>query len=324
MAEKKTLERFLNEMKEIHNELDFSLVTEYVSNDTKVKAICHCKDYLGREHGEFEITPANLIMGKGCPKCKGKGFTSEDRKMFCEKKYNGLYDYSKADFSTVKKKTTVICKEHGEFEINYDHHFNNGVKCPYCSYPSRDTESFKLEAIKKHNNFYGYDKVDYKASLKKVIITCPIHGDFEQTPNAHLNGQGCPKCAASTLILEETIKRGLESESINFMQNFKPLWLKRKARGNLSLDFYIEDLKLAIECQGKQHFGLGGWSEHFNFDEQFERDRWKMERCEANGIELVYFARQKEVPSEYFGKIFTDFCELMEHIRYLYNKKASA
>ncbi len=28
----------------------------------------------------------------------------------------------------------------------------------------------------------------------KVNITCPIHGDFEQTPNSHLQGQGCPKC----------------------------------------------------------------------------------------------------------------------------------
>ena len=29
---------------------------------------------------------------------------------------------------------------------------------------------------------------------KKVIITCPIHGDFWETPENHLNGVGCPDC----------------------------------------------------------------------------------------------------------------------------------
>jgi len=41
---------------------------------------------------------------------------------------------------------------------------------------------------------YDYSKVDYKHSKSKVVIICPIHGEFEQNPNNHLHGQGCPKC----------------------------------------------------------------------------------------------------------------------------------
>ncbi|MDY0270444.1 DUF7487 domain-containing protein [Trichloromonas sp.] len=47
----------------------------------------------------------------------------------------------------------------------------------------------------KHNNFYKYDKINYINNKTKVIITCPIHGDFEQCPSSHLKGYGCRKCA---------------------------------------------------------------------------------------------------------------------------------
>lgn len=58
----------------------------------------------------------------------------------------------------------------------------------------KNTRDFIEKSQKIHNNFYKYDKVDYKFSRQKVIITCPIHGDFLQTPNKHLCGRGCPKC----------------------------------------------------------------------------------------------------------------------------------
>ena len=43
------------------------------------------------------------------------------------------------------------------------------------------------------NSDYVYT-VDILDNTFKVIITCPEHGDFFQTPNNHLKGQGCPKC----------------------------------------------------------------------------------------------------------------------------------
>lgn len=46
-----------------------------------------------------------------------------------------------------------------------------------------------------HANKYDYSKVVYINNLTKVIITCPVHGDFMQTPDCHLEGKGCRKCA---------------------------------------------------------------------------------------------------------------------------------
>lgn len=57
------------------------------------------------------------------------------------------------------------------------------------------TEDFIRRAKEIHGDKYDYSKVDYKCSREKVIISCRKHGDFLQTPNSHLGGTGCMKCA---------------------------------------------------------------------------------------------------------------------------------
>lgn len=56
------------------------------------------------------------------------------------------------------------------------------------------TESFIKRAREVHGDKYDYSKTKYIKAIEKVTITCPQHGDFQQTPNSHLNGNGCPKC----------------------------------------------------------------------------------------------------------------------------------
>lgn len=57
------------------------------------------------------------------------------------------------------------------------------------------TEEFIIRAIKIQGIKYEYCKVNYVNNQTKVIIICPIHGDFEQQPANHLQGKGCNKCA---------------------------------------------------------------------------------------------------------------------------------
>ena len=55
-------------------------------------------------------------------------------------------------------------------------------------------EQFKK--IHHENNIpkYIYDKFVYMGAHVKSIITCPIHGDFLQTPDSHRSGSGCKLC----------------------------------------------------------------------------------------------------------------------------------
>lgn len=56
-------------------------------------------------------------------------------------------------------------------------------------------EKFIEKARKTHGDKYDYSKVEYKDSLTKVCIICPEHGEFWQTPAAHVRGNECPQCA---------------------------------------------------------------------------------------------------------------------------------
>lgn len=56
-------------------------------------------------------------------------------------------------------------------------------------------KDFVSKAKSVHNGKYDYSKAVYVDSKSKLTIICPIHGDFLQTPNRHLAGSGCPKCA---------------------------------------------------------------------------------------------------------------------------------
>ena len=53
---------------------------------------------------------------------------------------------------------------------------------------------FIKESKEIHNNKYDYSLVEYKNNKTKVKIICKKHGIFEQTPNNHICGSGCPKC----------------------------------------------------------------------------------------------------------------------------------
>lgn len=60
------------------------------------------------------------------------------------------------------------------------------------------TALFVKKAMAVHGDCYDYSRVEYKNSSTKVIIICPVHGSFLQTPEKHLKGQGCPKCGGTS------------------------------------------------------------------------------------------------------------------------------
>lgn len=57
-------------------------------------------------------------------------------------------------------------------------------------------EVFVERARLAHGDKYDYSKVEYKGVDTAVVILCPEHGPFTQTPYHHMRGGNCPKCAA--------------------------------------------------------------------------------------------------------------------------------
>ncbi len=69
------------------------------------------------------------------------------------------------------------------------------------------TEEFIARAKAVHGDRYDYSKVEYVNNSTPVVIICPEHGAFEQRPNNHFNGNGCPKCARATQSAQQAMSQ---------------------------------------------------------------------------------------------------------------------
>jgi glutaredoxin len=124
------------------------------------------------------------------------------------KKHGVFYDYSKVVYINANTKVCIICPIHGEFWQTPDKHLRE-QGCPKCANKNVTKEEFIEKVILVHGEWYDYSKVVYVNNKTKVLIICPIHGEFWQTPNAHLSGRGCPHCGRVPLTKEEFVERSV-------------------------------------------------------------------------------------------------------------------
>ena len=67
--------------------------------------------------------------------------------------------------------------------------------CSHCAKGGYTTEDFIKKGKQHFGNFYDYSKTTYINKRSNVTIICPVHGEFTQRAQEHLNGAGCRKCA---------------------------------------------------------------------------------------------------------------------------------
>lgn len=156
--------------------------------------------------------------------------------------HGNRYDYSKVIYKGSFTKIIIIwhCldkngKEHGEFIQTPSSHLC-GAGCPICARKIKRThsnENFIKIATKIHNGFYSYSKTNYTNGSDKIIITCPIHGDFIKTAKEHINCRksGCPKCSSEkrTKTQEQFIKEANKVHK-NFYSYDKTKYTKDKEK----------------------------------------------------------------------------------------------
>ena len=81
--------------------------------------------------------------------------------------------------------------------------------------PKLTTEDFIAKAKAVHGDKYDYSLTKYINSKTKVRIICRKHGEFEQTPEKHLAGQGCEKCFRKSLSLRYSMGKEIFIEKAN-------------------------------------------------------------------------------------------------------------
>lgn len=238
-------------------------------------------------HGDFLQSAHSHLKGQGCPKCGIESRSSKktmNNEQFIEKAnkiHHGKYDYSKTQYERSNKKVCIICPIHGEFMVRPNDHLM-GRGCTICGnlkkgQAKKDTlKSFIEKAKEVHGNKFDYSKSEYINSKTKICIICPVHGEFWQSPDSHLQGVGCPKCGNSISNAENDIAEFCAS----ILGEEKIIHRDRSVLKNRELDIYIPSKQMAIEYNG-----LIWHSDKFGKDKNYHLS--KTEECKKLGIKLI-------------------------------------
>lgn len=264
------------------NKYDYS-VSLYKNQYSLVKIICP-------KHGVFEQLAKSHMNGKGCKLCSNNVKLTTECFIENSKKIHGdKYDYSLVNYVNNKTKVMITCPVHGVFEQRPDIHISKKQGCPKCGVISRtkkqssNVEGFIEKSIKIHGDRYDYSLVEYKNNKTKVKIKCLNHGVFEQKVINHLNGDGCPYCSNSKG--ELMVRKLLVESGAYFISQHK--FFNCKYKRLLRFDFYLPNLNICIEYDGKQHFEPVIWCNKEKHEELIKKDQIKNEFCYKNNIHLI-------------------------------------
>lgn len=104
---------------------------DYVTTKDIITIVCPI-------HGDFKQKVENHLRGHDCKQCGNKKRaitqkTANDSYIENAKTiHNGLYEYSKTNYTGAKNKVIITCNTHGDFEQVADNHLS-GQGCPKCN-----------------------------------------------------------------------------------------------------------------------------------------------------------------------------------------------
>lgn len=197
----KVFHTLANKFLETHgNKYDYSKVV-YYSTKTPVTITCP-------EHGEFEQAPYRHLQGRGCTKCGlnrlslYKTDSLESFKTKANLQHGYKYTYISLFMENKKSIITYECSKHGIIHQKAASHLQ-GCGCKQCGIEARailrtkTKEQVIIEFNRVHKDKYDYSNIEYNGVKQHIDILCYTHGTFQQTPDNHLSGCGCPGCATT-------------------------------------------------------------------------------------------------------------------------------
>jgi hypothetical protein len=220
---------FIKRMKSLDENIITS-ITQYQGTNKPVLFIC-------KEHGIIERWPQS-IKGHICRKCF---LNNVNKEKFIKKsvtKYGDRYDYSLVKYINSRTPVEIIDRlERINFYQSPYFHLNGLSPISYGNL------LFKKRANLKHNDKYSYSQSEYISNKDKIQIICPEHGVFEQRPDNHLNGTGCPKCNKFNI---------KETEILLFIQKYYNdlIITNERILDGKELDIYLPKIKLGFEFNG--------------------------------------------------------------------------
>ena len=255
---------------------------------------------------------------------------------------SGLYfiSFAENDPMSIKKPHVKLkCKSCGKTMIysfsTITKNINRSpLKCKHCGFYSL-TENEAINIINKKCNergfvFNGFDTDDhhYHGKLTKLILSYKSCSHVWKSTSIKMlieNNILCPNCEKYQWKMEKEIKNLLNENDINYIQDCRSRTLKwLKYKKSLSLDFYLPDYNVAIECQGEEHFrSIDYFGGDYDFNQRIKRDKIKLDLCERNGVKLLYYDSQNKHTTFLNKPVYNTINNILEIINKIKNENNS-
>ncbi len=207
-------EIFIERARKVHSDrYDYSQ-TDYKLATIHIIVIC-------RTHGQFWVSPHSHLKGSRCRRCVIDSFRRpklvqasspvDRRATFISKAqdlYGNLYDYSEVKYVNSQQKVSIICSKHGRFFMTPNSHLHKH-SCPHCNKYRIPTHDEFISRVQSIHPTLDFSKVLYTKRNNKIMVICPIHGEYTTTPRCVLAGHGCRQCHTTALSRDEFIRRAI-------------------------------------------------------------------------------------------------------------------
>lgn len=250
-------------------------LSDVYENSTK-KLIWKC------EFGHiWKTTYSSINSGSWCAKCKGyKKLTLEEIKK-CAKLMGGKC--LSESYTNSEYKLLWECKFGHRWESLY-HNVAKGHWCPECAGQKKLTIEIAND-IAKTRGGSCLSEIYINARIK-LRWKCKQHHEWEMPIFVVKKGGWCPVCSQSKS--ESICREYMETLFGAKFVKCRPDWLRNNEGYNLELDGYCEELKIAFEHNGDQHYEITRFTKT---DEQLlkikNNDKIKTDLCEKHGIKLI-------------------------------------
>ena len=246
----------------------------------------------------WEAIPSSIQQGTWCKICSNKKSAAQKR-LNVEIVKNFIYNHGgtwlSGQYNNNQSKLTISCKN-GHIWVttwlNIQSSFKRGGFCPRCGHKRANLERRKkIEEMKSIAESRGGKCIsnEYVSMHEKLTWQCAEGHIWQAIPLSIIHaGSWCPKCKVT---VGEQLSKQIFTVIFNKPFNKKYLkWLINPSTGRrMHLDGYNEELKLAFEYNGIQHYVYNPYF-HRNrkqFNIQQMKDLVKKKLCRKNGIELI-------------------------------------
>lgn len=259
--------------------------------------------------------PKKLCNDKNCIMCFNNSFASHPKCIYWsdENELIPRQVFKNAD----RRKFKFKCdKCYHSFEMVVKDITSKNHWCSYCSHQKlceneECTMCFSNSFASIERSKYLHDKTInsrmlFKSTNKKYKFVCDICDKLFDSPlSAITKGVWCSFCVNKT---EQILFDKLFEKYNTLKQQYKVDWCKNIKY--LPFDFIIEERKIIIELDGKQHFEqIGNWQTP---EKTRQIDLFKMKCANENGFSVIRILQKDVYKNKYDWK--SELCENIEKI----------